>query len=116
MSVPNQLDRLTRSAAIAILCLLIPSVAATAQQSRYRQTSARASNSYADRYVYQTPAVNPVGIYSSDAFYPSPLTLRITGMDRYGNLSGSMSGWRSEYRSEERRVGKECRSRWSPYH
>src|ERR1039457_3272630 len=23
---------------------------------------------------------------------------------------------RSEYRSEERRVGKECRSRWSPYH
>ena len=22
-------------------------------------------------------------------------------------------GW---YRSEERRVGKECRSRWSPYH
>ena len=24
------------------------------------------------------------------------------------------SGW--VYRSEERRVGKECRSRWSPYH
>ena len=23
---------------------------------------------------------------------------------------------RSESRSEERRVGKECRSRWSPYH
>ena len=23
-------------------------------------------------------------------------------------------GW--NYRSEERRVGKECRSRWSPYH
>ena len=22
----------------------------------------------------------------------------------------------SGYRSEERRVGKECRSRWSPYH
>ena len=22
----------------------------------------------------------------------------------------------SYYRSEERRVGKECRSRWSPYH
>ena len=27
-----------------------------------------------------------------------------------GNLDAS------EYRSEERRVGKECRSRWSPYH
>ena len=23
---------------------------------------------------------------------------------------------RREFRSEERRVGKECRSRWSPYH
>ena len=22
----------------------------------------------------------------------------------------------TRYRSEERRVGKECRSRWSPYH
>ena len=22
----------------------------------------------------------------------------------------------NSYRSEERRVGKECRSRWSPYH
>src|SRR2546426_9580486 len=27
-------------------------------------------------------------------------------------LVGNMDG----YRSEERRVGKECRSRWSPYH
>src|SRR6266404_9685172 len=24
--------------------------------------------------------------------------------------------WRRRLRSEERRVGKECRSRWSPYH
>ena len=23
---------------------------------------------------------------------------------------------KKKYRSEERRVGKECRSRWSPYH
>ena len=25
-------------------------------------------------------------------------------------------GYGEEFRSEERRVGKECRSRWSPYH
>src|SRR5256886_4344411 len=31
--------------------------------------------------------------------------------------AASASGSRSQpYRSEERRVGKECRSRWSPYH
>jgi len=26
------------------------------------------------------------------------------------------AGEQEFYRSEERRVGKECRSRWSPYH
>ena len=29
---------------------------------------------------------------------------------------GGAAGDASEGRSEERRVGKECRSRWSPYH
>src|SRR3990167_10166768 len=33
-----------------------------------------------------------------------------TWLDQNGNSQGS------ENRSEERRVGKECRSRWSPYH
>ena len=28
----------------------------------------------------------------------------------------SIAGFKSPARSEERRVGKECRSRWSPYH
>ena len=28
----------------------------------------------------------------------------------------SITGQLKMYRSEERRVGKECRSRWSPYH
>ena len=32
-----------------------------------------------------------------------------------GRIS-KLSKWVSEKRSEERRVGKECRSRWSPYH
>ena len=30
--------------------------------------------------------------------------------------AGRPSGRTQEIRSEERRVGKECRSRWSPYH
>src|SRR5258706_12154558 len=32
------------------------------------------------------------------------------------NNLGHAQARRHEYRSEERRVGKECRSRWSPYH
>ena len=31
-----------------------------------------------------------------------------------GTMTGKAS--RGNKRSEERRVGKECRSRWSPYH
>ena len=29
---------------------------------------------------------------------------------------GQIKNVKDGYRSEERRVGKECRSRWSPYH
>ena len=64
--------------------------------------------------------------------------MRPTGKLHLGHLVGALSNWvelqdkyevfymaadwhalLSEYedtRSEERRVGKECRSRWSPYH
>ena len=31
-------------------------------------------------------------------------------------LNGEKQKYRDTTRSEERRVGKECRSRWSPYH
>ena len=33
---------------------------------------------------------------------------------RVSNIENYKEG--NEFRSEERRVGKECRSRWSPYH
>ena len=38
-----------------------------------------------------------------------------TGWEIY-HLKGSPADPNRIYRSEERRVGKECRSRWSPYH
>ena len=41
-----------------------------------------------------------------------PMSLRI---DTPGVLGEFLSRCK-EHRSEERRVGKECRSRWSPYH
>ena len=33
-----------------------------------------------------------------------------------GAVIGAMLNKHNRWRSEERRVGKECRSRWSPYH
>ena len=38
----------------------------------------------------------------------------IGGVSATGEFSGTATGITG--RSEERRVGKECRSRWSPYH
>ena len=39
-----------------------------------------------------------------------------TGEITRGDLQGETSAQETSSRSEERRVGKECRSRWSPYH
>ena len=38
------------------------------------------------------------------------------GRNYYGQLGNGTSSAFAFPRSEERRVGKECRSRWSPYH
>ena len=33
-----------------------------------------------------------------------------------GSMTGTSTNAEGHYRSAERRVGEECRSRWSPYH
>src|SRR3712207_7484069 len=43
---------------------------------------------------------------------PVPSTVRL----RPAPKAGAEPGMSRTTRSEERRVGKECRSRWSPYH
>src|SRR5256885_15039724 len=40
----------------------------------------------------------------------------LTAATNSGLSQALISPLRATYRSEERRVGKECRSRWSPYH
>ena len=42
-----------------------------------------------------------------------PTRINLTGLIDHHKIAGN---WKTEERSEERRVGKECRSRWSPYH
>src|SRR2546430_11415492 len=42
---------------------------------------------------------------------------RVLHEHEYRSRGGILDrGWCVQPRSEERRVGKECRSRWSPYH
>src|SRR5260370_16186401 len=40
----------------------------------------------------------------------------VVGMSRLGSCAHTPQTRGADARSEERRVGKECRSRWSPYH
>ena len=63
------------------------------------------------------------GNFNADiAFLIDPLScvmlLVVTGVGFLIHIYsiGYMHGEEGFYRSEERRVGKECRSRWSPYH
>src|SRR2546430_16127337 len=46
----------------------------------------------------------------------SPATSSPYGANRLANRLRSSDNGIAGLRSEERRVGKECRSRWSPYH
>ena len=48
------------------------------------------------------------GLLTGLAMIVYTLILYLAGVDMH-------SSW-NLFRSEERRVGKECRSRWSPYH
>src|SRR2546430_15656905 len=54
---------------------------------------------------------------SSQARAPRPTTSALFGGRLFGGQErGIAARSRGVDRSEERRVGKECRSRWSPYH
>src|SRR2546425_1538126 len=70
-------------------------------------------------------------ILAHGRWYPTVVTLgdgrvmTFSGLNETGGTNTAVefytvgAGWSTQYiapRSEERRVGKECRSRWSPYH
>src|SRR2546430_17490503 len=66
-------------------------------------------------------AVNPAGVKRDYAIYND--NQEDDAWDAVWDVATQVDslGWTAEFRiplsrSEERRVGKECRSRWSPYH
>ena len=67
---------------------------------------------------------NYITLYGEPLEYPHQVSVDKRGVAYYGfNMATErVSGIKDitqvivEERSEERRVGKECRSRWSPYH
>ena len=65
-----------------------------------------------DEYVGSPAAVVVFGIANCEgcAFMDGVLA------DLAPRFNGRVKFGKAKMRSEERRVGKECRSRWSPYH
>ena len=49
-------------------------------------------------------------------FKPMNFTMRMYKLHIYHEIKDIIEIKQMLFRSEERRVGKECRSRWSPYH
>ena len=54
-----------------------------------------------------------VDVFAERAFSGNPLAV-VFGAEAISDAT--MQQIAADVRSEERRVGKECRSRWSPYH
>ena len=66
-----------------------------------------------------SPLNNPMGEAFNYAEEFKSLDLDAVIKDLQALMTNSQEWWPADYghyRSEERRVGKECRSRWSPYH
>ena len=71
------------------------------------KSNARAGLITTDHGVIETPIFMPVGTQGTvKGVHMTELEEDINAQIILGNSA----------RSEERRVGKECRSRWSPYH
>src|ERR1035437_3008607 len=58
---------------------------------------------------------NPELVSGPDPLFEKPAPITLAELAQRKTIGVTVAEV-SEYRSEERRVGKECRSRWSPYH
>ena len=69
------------------------------------------SNMNLDQMAYRCPAAFVVENVKLDGY-----RLTFCGRGKGSGVATILPEEGSRVRSEERRVGKECRSRWSPYH
>src|SRR3712207_3095136 len=65
---------------------------------------------------FDDPPVTQDESMSKDKTYAAPLFVRVRFIVKETGEVREQDVFMGDFRSEERRVGKECRSRWSPYH
>ena len=61
-------------------------------------------------------SVGVVGFADEDTNAETVVTTSAEATEKPADAEATEAPASAEARSEERRVGKECRSRWSPYH
>src|SRR2546430_16979046 len=83
--------------------------------------AASVADKFVDRYYVESDQDGALPLTTGIAALRLKEELNLTREARQGNAGMPLRQVRVYYkrkalRSEERRVGKECRSRWSPYH
>ena len=69
--------------------------------------------------IHVISAPKPTGLYALKPVLSNDSIIgreRVTSMEKRVSAQATVAAVNGDLRSEERRVGKECRSRWSPYH
>src|SRR5688572_33283110 len=95
-----------RTCRLAALGLLVLAVPAASQLARSGNPIIQGWYADPEAHVFE----NAYWVYPT---YSAPYDQQ-TFMDAFS--SRDLIAWTKHERSEERRVGKECRCRWSPYH
>src|SRR3989475_9206152 len=67
---------------------------------------------FTDDWMFHVDAIRRPAVAYTPSRFPDPVTQLIDDERRAAYAAQASR----QFRSEERRVGKECRSRWSPYH
>src|ERR1043166_8389922 len=87
-----------------------------ALQRLVRGVAAVGEPSAATRAARATAVVGPFAVQATGAGKKALADPAAIEVEKEESASGEMARRLEPCRSEERRVGKECRSRWSPYH
>ena len=68
-----------------------------------------------DKVAIITGGSRGIGFATADKFLKEGASVVLAASSQE-SADVAVDKLKEKYRSEERRVGKECRSRWSPYH